>query len=121
MNNETQLWQAVINQALLDATSRLPNKPDEKQPALVRAHARNRSPEQHAQMTARNAWKSCEGKYEAALKQQTDARKWFESNSRDFKDVCEAAGYDHSVIHAKAQALAVEGWPRKIFANKLDV
>lgn len=109
MTPEVKLFQAVVLQAVEDACRQLERFEGEKyraaRPGMPR---KKKSP---AFTPEYNEWLTNAREIE-------DARSWLLGGAADFREICACAGFDHTYIRRKAQALAATGWRRPTTARR---
>ena len=114
MSPEQKLFQAIVHQCVADAVA-----PPEKGPEYDRWRKRR------ARLDAQKGYERSEVGYADAWalalenhanrlvqfeKDQSQARRWLLSGSRDFNLICDLAGYDPEYIRGNAKKLERAGW-----------
>ena len=98
-----RLFQAVVAQALIDATS---------QPELTIGHIPRREGEGIVDYRTRRAKsiQSRQSQYQQQIRTRDVARRWFVEGGADFRRVCSLADYDPNAIRDRAMRLERDGW-----------
>lgn len=87
---ETELWRAVIAQAISDATATVRPKHGKASISPDKAKAKQVISD--------------------AMRERDHAREWLLGDSRDFREVCNLAGLDPEAVRERAQRLKRFGW-----------
>ena len=114
-NAAKRLFQAVVTQALVDATS-TPTVPAH---GLTVQRRKDESDAAYADRSAQVLEARRARTERKANAERDDARNWLLSDMESFPEIVSLAGYNPKDIRERAKKLAAKGWPRLAGVNEL--
>lgn len=112
-----RLLQAIVTQALVDATAK--DAPFSKKPLSPLKRKKNESAGAYHKRMADRTAAAMERRQKTANRPRTEAREWLLRDMESFPSLVSLAGYNATDVRERARKLERDGWPRRVSEERL--